>query len=82
MRYEYIKKNEIYKRVQDLGYVLPNKSYMQYSHYEGIEWLTCRQYKITAQRGGNWLQVIDRGAHVNGTHTYVRYSNGTYLERY
>lgn len=82
MRYEYIKKNEIYKRVQDLGYVLPNKSYMQYSHYEGIEWLTCRQYKITVQRGGNWLQVIDRGARVNGTHTFVRYQNGTYLERY
>lgn len=82
MRYEYIRKNEIYKRVQDLGYTLPNKSYMQYSHYEGIEWLTCRGFKITAQRAGEWLQVIDRNARANDTHTYVRYQNGAYLERY
>lgn len=82
MRYEYIRKNEIYKRVQGLGYVLPNKSYMHYSHCEGIEWLTCRGFKITAQRAGEWLQVIDRNAHANSTYTYMCYQNGTYLERY
>lgn len=82
MRYEYIRKNEIYKRVQDLGYTLPNKSYMNYSHYEGVEWLTNRQYKITVQCAGEWLQVIDRNAHANDTHTYARYQNDTYLERY
>ena len=82
MRYEYIRKKEIYSRVQALGYELPSKSYFAYSHFEGVEWLTCRYYKITAQRGGDWLQVVNRQAHVHSTHTYVRYVNGKYLDCY
>ena len=57
-KYEYIGKREILRRASDLGYQVAPGKFCSYSKFEGVEWLECVGYKITVQRGGEWLQVI------------------------
>ena len=61
MKYAYLKKKEIYRRAQLLAVSeLPPLSDFYYSKFEGVEWLEASGYKITCQRGGDWLQVSIR----------------------
>lgn len=62
--YEYLGKKEIYKRVQALGYEMPKISDFSYIKYDCIEWMESHELKITVQRSGEWLQVVEKRAHV------------------
>ena len=58
--YEYLGKKEIYKRVQALGYDMPKISDFDYIKYDCIEWMESHELKITVQRSGEWLQVVEK----------------------
>lgn len=59
-KYEYIGKKEIMRRVADLGYLEISGKMCGYSKFEGVEWVESAKIKITAQRGGDWLQITQR----------------------
>lgn len=71
-KYEYIGKREILRRVSALGYLEISGKTCGYSKYEGVEWVESAKIKITAQRGGDWLQITQRTENI--THTYSRAS--------
>ena len=56
-KYEYIGKREIMRRVDALGYPVESGKMCGYSKFEGVEWVESAKIKITAQRGGDWLQI-------------------------
>lgn len=56
-KYEYIGKREIMRRVSALGYPAASGKLCSYSKFEGVEWVESAKIKITAQRGGDWLQI-------------------------
>ena len=53
-------KKEVYKRVQALGYEMPKINDFNYIKYDCIEWMELRELKITVQRCGEWLQVVEK----------------------
>lgn len=63
--YEYLGRKEIYKRVKALGYDMPKISDFNYIKYDCIEWMESHKLKITVQRSGEWLQVVEKHAHVH-----------------
>lgn len=87
-KYEYIGKSEIMRRVSALGYPVASGKMCVYSKYEGVEWLESPELKITAQRGGDWLQITQTTYNAiteepeRTTQTYCSYSNDGYKESY
>lgn len=79
-KYEYIGKREIMRRVSALGYPLASGRMCGYSKFEGVEWVESAKIKITAQRGGDWLQITQRQENI--TRTYSRYDGGNYLDKW
>ena len=79
-KYEYIGKREIMRRVSVLGYPVASGKMCSYSKFEGVEWVESAKIKITAQRGGDWLQITQR--HERITHTYSRYDGKNYLDKW
>ena len=80
--YEYLGKKEIYKRVQALGYEVPKISDFNYIKYDCIEWMESHELKITVQRSGEWLQVVEKRAHVHPVTLFCDYQAGKYITRY
>lgn len=80
--YEYLGKKEIYKRVQALGYEMPKISDFSYIKYDCIEWMESHELKITVQRSGEWLQVVEKRAHVHPVTLFCDYQAGKYMTRY
>ena len=87
-KYEYIGKREIMRRVSALGYLEISGKTCVYSKFEGVEWVESAKIKITAQRGGDWLQIAQTTYNAiteeteNTTRTYCSYSDGGYKESY
>ena len=87
-KYEYIGKREIMRRVSALGYLEISGKMCGYSKFEGVEWVESAKIKITAQRGGDWLQITQTTYNAiteeeeNTTRTYCSYSVGGYKEIY
>lgn len=79
-KYEYIGKREIMRRVYALGYQMESGKMHGYSKFEGVEWVESAKIKITAQRGGDWLQITQRQENI--THTYGRYDGKCYLDKW
>ena len=79
-KYEYIGKREIMRRVSALGYLEISGKMCGYSKFEGVESVESAKIKITAQRGGDWLQVTQ--SQENITHTYSRYDGKCYLDKW
>lgn len=79
-KYEYIGKREIMRRVSALGYPLASGRMCGYTRFEGVEWVESAKIKITAQRGGDWLQITQRQENI--THTYSRYDGKNYLDKW
>lgn len=77
--YEYLGKKEIYKRVQALGYEMPKISDFDYIKYDCIEWMQSHELKITVQRGGEWLQVVEKRAHVRPVTLFATIKPGNIL---
>ena len=87
-KYEYIGKREIMRRVSALGYLEISGKMCGYSKFDGVEWLESAKIKITAQRGGDWLQITQTTYNAiteeaeNTTRTYCIYIDGGYKEIY
>lgn len=87
-KYEYIGKREILRRVPALGYPVASGKLCSYSKFEGVEWVESAKIKITAQRGGDWLQItqITYNAITEEperiTQTYYSYSDDGYTKSY
>lgn len=87
-KYEYIGKREIMRRVRALGYLEISGKMCGYSKFEGVEWVDSAKIKITAQRGGDWLQVAQTTYNAiteepeHTTRTYCSYSDDGYKESY
>ena len=79
-RYEYIGKREILRRVSAIGYPVASGKLCIYSKFEGVEWVESVRIKITAQRGGDWLQITQKPENI--THTYSRYDGENYLDKW
>ena len=79
-KYEYIGKKEIMRRVSALGYLVASGKTCGYSKFEGVEWVESAKIKITAQRGGDWLQITQKSENI--THTYSRYDGKNYLGKW
>lgn len=79
-KYKYIGKREIMRRVSALGYPLASGRMCGYTRFEGVEWVESAKIKITAQRGGDWLQITQRQENI--THTYSRYDGKCYLDKW
>ena len=79
-KWEYLGKREILRRVSDLGYPVASGRLCSYSKFEGVEWVESAKIKITAQRGGDWLQITQKTESV--THTYSQYDGEKYLDRW
>lgn len=79
-KYEYIGKREIMRRVSALGYLVASGKTCGYSKFEGVEWVESAKIKITAQRGGDWLQITQKSGNI--THTYSRYDGKNYLDKW
>lgn len=79
-KYEYIGKREIMRRVSALGYMVTSGKMCGYSKFEGVEWVESVKIKITAQRGGDWMQVTQKLENI--THTYSRYDGENYLDKW
>lgn len=79
-KYEYIGKREIMRRVDALGYPVASGKLCSYAKFEGVEWVESAKTKITAQRGGDWLQITQRPENI--THTYSRYDGKNYLDKW
>lgn len=79
-KYEYIGKKEIMRRAADLGYLEISGKMCGYSKLEGVEWVEPAKIKITAQRGGDWLQITQKLKSI--THTYSRYDGKCYLDKW
>lgn len=80
--YEYLGKKEIYKRVQALGYEMPKINDFNYIKYGRIEWMESHELKITVQRSGEWLQVVEKCAHARPVTLFCDYVAGKYVTRY
>lgn len=79
-KYEYIGKREIMRRVDALGYPVESGKMCGYSKFEGVEWVESAKIKITAQRGGDWLQITQKLESI--TRTYSRYDGKNYLDKW
>lgn len=79
-KYEYIGKREIMRRVSALGYPVASGKLFGYVKFEGVEWVESAKIKITAQRGGDWLQITQKPERI--THTYSRYDGKCYLDKW
>ena len=79
-KYEYIGKREIMRRVSALGYLEISGKMCGYSKFDGVEWVESAKIKITAQRGGDWMQITQRLENI--THTYIRYNGENYLDKW
>lgn len=79
-KYEYIGKREILRRVPALGYPVASGKLCSYAKFEGVEWVESAKIKITAQRGGDWMQITQRPENI--THTYSRYDGKNYLDKW
>lgn len=79
--YEYLGKKEIFKRVKALGYEMPKISDFSYIKYDCIEWMESHELKITVQRGGEWLRVVEKRAHVHPVTLFCDYVAGKYITR-
>ena len=79
-KYEYIGKREILRRVSALGYPVASGKLCSYAKFEGVEWVESAKTKITAQRGGDWMQITQRTENI--THTYSRYDGKNYLDKW
>lgn len=80
--YEYLGKKEIYKRVQALGYEVSKISDFNYIKYDCIEWMESHELKITVQRSGEWLRVVEKRAHVHPVTLFCDYQAGKYITCY
>lgn len=79
-KYEYIGKREIMRRVADLDYLEISGKMCGYSKFEGVERVESAKIKITAQRGGDWLQITQKPERI--THTYSQYDGKCYLDKW
>lgn len=79
-KYEYIGKKEIMRRVSALGYLEISGKMCGYLKFEGVEWVESAKIKITAQRGGDWLQITQKLESI--TNTYSRYDGKRYLDKW
>nr|DAZ25926.1 MAG TPA: RNA transcription, translation and transport factor protein [Caudoviricetes sp.] len=79
-KWEYIGKREILRRVSALGYPVASGKLCSYSKFEGVEWVESAKIKITAQRGGDWLQITQKLESI--TNTYIRYDGKNYLDKW
>lgn len=79
-KWEYIGKREILRRVSALGYPVASGNLCIYAKFEGVEWVESVKIKITAQRGGDWLQITQKPENI--THTYSRYDGKNYLDKW
>lgn len=77
---QYIGKREIMRRVSAIGYPVASGKLCIYSKFEGVEWVESVRIKITAQRGGDWLQITQKPENI--THTYSRYDGENYLDKW
>ena len=78
--YEDIGNREIMRRVSALGYLVASGRLFGYAKFEGVEWLESPELKITAQRGGDWMQITQGPKRI--THTYSRYDWKNYLDKW
>lgn len=87
-KWEYLGKREIIHRVSALGYPVESGRLYDYSKFEGVEWLESPELKITAQRGGDWLQITQTTYNAiteepeRTTQTYCSYSDNDYTKSY
>lgn len=87
-KYEYIGKREIMRRVSALGYPVASGKLCSYLKFKGVEWVESAKIKITAQRGGDWLQITQITYNAiteepeHTTQTYCSYSDDGYTKRY
>ena len=65
-----------------LGYEVPKISDFSYIKYDCIEWMGSHELKITVQRSGEWLQVVEKRAHVHPVRLFCDYQAGKYITRY
>ena len=79
-KWKYLGKREIMRRVSALGYPVASGKLCGYSKFEGVEWVEFAKIKITAQRGGGWLQITQKPENI--THTYSRYDGENYLDKW
>lgn len=79
-KWEYLGKREILRRVSDLGYPVASGKLCSYAKFEGVEWVESVKIKITAQRGGDWLQITQKPENI--THTCSRYGGKSYLDKW
>lgn len=79
-KWEYIGKREILRWVSALGYPVASGKLCSYSKFEGVEWVESAKIKITAQRGGDWLQITQKLESI--TNTYIRYDGKNYLDKW
>ena len=79
-KYEYIGKMDTLRRVSALGYPVASGRLFGYAKFEGVEWVESAKIKITAQRGGDWLQITQKSENI--THTYSRYDGKNYLDKW
>lgn len=79
-KWEYLGKRGIMRRVSALGYPAASGKLCGYSKFEGVEWVESVKIKITAQRGGDWLQITQKLESI--THTYSRYDGKCYLDKW
>ena len=79
-KYEYIGKREIMRRVSALGYPVASGKLCSYAKFEGVEWVESAKIKITAQRGGDWLQITQKLENI--THTYSQYDGEKYIDKW
>ena len=79
-KYEYIGKREIMRRVSALCYLEISGKMCGYSKFDCVEWVESVKIKITAQRGGDWLQITQKSENI--TRTYSRYNGKNYLDKW
>lgn len=80
--YEYLGKKEIYKRVKVLGYEVSKISDFDYIKCDCIEWMESHELKITVQRSGEWLRVVEKRTHVRPVTLFCDYVAGKYITCY
>ena len=79
-KWEYLGKREIMRRVSALGYSVASGQLCSFAKFEGVEWVESAKIKITAQRGGDWMQITQKLENI--THTYSRYDGKKYIDKW
>lgn len=89
MKYEYLKKRELYNRAKRFyGLPIPAIGFFSYEKSEGVEWMTSGNAKIMAQRNGGWLQIScshydeSTDSYISNLETFSGYNGESYQLHY